>query len=941
MATFGNTVQEPTPAYFDSWWAFQYNILEAGIITSITADFGSVGEVHIGVYADNGSDFPGALLVETGPWTPSAPGKQTKNVTRTPFSAGKIWIIVGCADPSATIMYDAVRNEALSGTRQFGGSYGAMPNPFPAGGGYNVADVSIYATYTTETEPPTEPPSTDFIISHCDSLDGSGDPISGSWMESGATLTLDTVDKVEGIASIVASVPAGTTPWSMTPAKLGNNYSLVGKEVVVFRLKTNHPEVPLGVYIVTAEGAGWTSYGLANFNLPNSDWNTAKFDFRTSPDGYPDFSMIRTVVIVANTFQATSPLPSDYYLKYDYITAETPTTPIPVAITISSTNNALTVGQTATLTAKVWGGTPPYNVEWKINGASVATGLTYTFTPSMPGMYTVTATATDSVGGTATSSSLPINVVKAFTPATPLHTEGALIKNSSGQVVLLRGVNGTSFLEDSTGNFGSFGTWNATEAENFIRNMAAQGFNLCRVLINMDWWLTNSRNSWNGTNTTDRGLVDCLTGFITMCVNYGVYIIIEPWQIVGPNLPNGGGASGQTPLPWGVSPINTPTDFVNWWSNVAQRLGAMPNVIFGLYNEPHGNENEWFTGVQPAIDAIRLISQNLIAVQLGYCGGFDWINRHPLTGGNILYQNHIYRGGGNTFWDGPPMIYISKTDIENYLLTNWSYNQVIGIHPVLIGEIGAKLSGQLNEEIWWENILSVLNDWGASYAAWHWGIGVGTYALRDSSGNLTWTGIDLVNAIAATVTLNVVAGTNGSVSPAGSQTLSIGQPYQFQAMPSPGYSFDHWDLSGTNKGSSNPLNLTATEDMNGQTLTAIFTANPVPQITLNIAVEGDGNTDLTAGSHTFNVGDTVSIAAIPQAGVTFIRWTLNSTIYIDNPLPLLITEEMDGQTLTAVFTTAPTPTPGPPDLAVAGAIVLGLVDAGLMAWALAAGSGLI
>jgi hypothetical protein len=80
----------------------------------------------------------------------------------------------------------------------------------------------------------------------------------------------------------------------------------------------------------------------------------------------------------------------------------------------------------------------------------------------------------------------------------------------------------------------------------------------------------------------------------------------------------------------------------------------------------------------------------------------------------------------------------------------------------------------------------------------------------------------------STISLTIVAGTGGRVSPSGAQTLNINQTYQFNANPNSGYEFDHWDLNGQNKGSTSPLTLTVTIDMTGQTLTALFKVLPTP-----------------------------------------------------------------------------------------------------------------
>jgi hypothetical protein len=78
------------------------------------------------------------------------------------------------------------------------------------------------------------------------------------------------------------------------------------------------------------------------------------------------------------------------------------------------------------------------------------------------------------------------------------------------------------------------------------------------------------------------------------------------------------------------------------------------------------------------------------------------------------------------------------------------------------------------------------------------------------------------------VNLTVVAGAGGSVSPSGVLVLYVGLIYQFNATPAAGYSFNYWNLSGTDIGSANPLFLNITAAMNGETLTAEFTTSVPP-----------------------------------------------------------------------------------------------------------------
>lgn len=161
------------------------------------------------------------------------------------------------------------------------------------------------------------------------------------------------------------------------------------------------------------------------------------------------------------------------------------------------------------------------------------------------------------------------------------------------------------------------------------------------------------------------------------------------------------------------------------------------------------------------------------------------------------------------------------------------------------------------------------------------------------------------------IVLTVQADADGTVNPSGTLLLQVDQAYLFQATPDPGYMLDHWDLSDKSLGSTNPITITATESMDGQTLKPIFTTIPPPQINMNLAVTGSGQTNPAQGAHIFNVGDTIMFTAIPAAGQTFKQWTLDSQAYTDNPLALTITSDMNGKTLTADFTgpTAPIVTP--------------------------------
>ena len=192
----------------------------------------------------------------------------------------------------------------------------------------------------------------------------------------------------------------------------------------------------------------------------------------------------------------------------------------------------------------------------------------------------------------------------------------------------------------------------------------------------------------------------------------------------------------------------------------------------------------------------------------------------------------------------------------------------------------------------------------SGYIFKQWNLGIATYTVNPLNISITndMNGQTLTAIFTKTqVTLTSTAGANGSVAPVGSWILNIGQTYQFTAIPSNGYTFDHWDIGGQNKGSTNPISITATVEMDGATLTAIFTVIPPQQIIVTVAVQGNGTTDLAPGTHEFHAGDTITIAAIPSAGNAFKQWQLDGMTYKDNPLSLPVTTDLNGKTLTAEF----------------------------------------
>ena len=206
---------------------------------------------------------------------------------------------------------------------------------------------------------------------------------------------------------------------------------------------------------------------------------------------------------------------------------------------------------------------------------------------------------------------------------------------------------------------------------------------------------------------------------------------------------------------------------------------------------------------------------------------------------------------------------------------------------------------------------------GQVYNFQYWKVGRGG-AMPTPAGStnpliLQMTANTVVVAVYAvqSITLNVVAGTGGTVDKPGANVLPVNGSYSFTASPAANYTFDHWQLRLSdntiqNLGADLTLSGTTPANWDNATLTALFTQQIPQTITLNVVVNGNGT--VNPNGTTYNVGDTVTWTAMPISPSIFKEWTLNGTTYPDNAnhtLTLPITLAMNGQTLTAYFEVPP------------------------------------
>ncbi len=166
---------------------------------------------------------------------------------------------------------------------------------------------------------------------------------------------------------------------------------------------------------------------------------------------------------------------------------------------------------------------------------------------------------------------------------------------------------------------------------------------------------------------------------------------------------------------------------------------------------------------------------------------------------------------------------------------------------------------------------------------------VTTYTFNDVTANHTIAAYFAINQYTITAT----AGTGGNINPPGAIPVNYGEDKTFTITPNTGYHITNVLVDGVSQGAISSY--TFTNVITSHTISANFAAN---QYTLIINIEGQGTTNPTAGTHTYNQGEIATITATPTTGYIFHHWTGDTTGY-NNPATITMNSD---KTITAVFT---------------------------------------
>lgn len=276
-----------------------------------------------------------------------------------------------------------------------------------------------------------------------------------------------------------------------------------------------------------------------------------------------------------------------------------------------------------------------------------------------------------------------------------LHVEGKYVKNSEGDIILLKGINYGAFIWSELANW--TGDSKIEYNKQQIETMKDWGFNVVRLNFIESLWSVQK---------------DLILQTVRWCKEYGLYVILDMhyW----------------TPDGWETE--FAPPDWQQWrdaWKAHVQWIdeeNLTDSVLIGLWNEPHKplSWEVYAKEVQKCVEVIREVDNEIIIVVDAWdCDNLFFVEQddYRINDSNIIYSPHLYR---NNLLDIP---YELET-LRNFIETNYGWTSAQSYAPILIGEFNAKAleDNQYTSEelIWLDNFLKLLKEWEIGFCAWTW-----------------------------------------------------------------------------------------------------------------------------------------------------------------------------------------------------------------------------
>ena len=330
----------------------------------------------------------------------------------------------------------------------------------------------------------------------------------------------------------------------------------------------------------------------------------------------------------------------------------------------------------------------------------------------------------------------PTAPARAATDVAPLHVEGNRLVDSSGQRLVLRGVNrpGTEYMCAQDRGIADGPIDEASIAA--IRSWRA---NAVRVPLNEHCWLgiDDGAATPQYIGETYR---ETVAAFVDRLLAGGLYVILElKWSA-----PAGQPATNQGPMP-------NASYSAAFWTSVADRFKDDGRVIFDLFNEPIPNNNQndatdeaarrswecWRDGGTASCDPTLRLGTKATTMSASEAIGMQTlVDAVRATGAS----NVIMLGGiqwANTLWSSPTrnwLAYKPADPFDNLIAAvhiypgNWCVTvscydaeiaPVAAQVPVIASEVGIESCDSATAS-WLTTLLSWLDARQSGYLAWAW-----------------------------------------------------------------------------------------------------------------------------------------------------------------------------------------------------------------------------
>jgi PKD repeat protein len=241
---------------------------------------------------------------------------------------------------------------------------------------------------------------------------------------------------------------------------------------------------------------------------------------------------------------------------------------------------------------------------------------------------------------------------------------------------------------------------------------------------------------------------------------------------------------------------------------------------------------------------------------------------------------------------------------------------------VSISVVGMGTTSPMGATLYPENSTITVNQQAVSNWVFdHWEVN-GNTVLSDS---LYLTINENTNIIAyfiqiTHVLIMGVVGQGTTVPSVGEHNYVHGAEVDLVGIPSAGWIFVRWEENGTQISVNQTLGIIMDAD---RSIVAIFEEVIVPpeQHSVSIAIIGSGETIPAADTYLVNDGELLQLEAVPAEGWKFDHWEGN----LSGSIPSAEITVLSNLSITAVFSESTTPAPFPVGVALAGALVVGIL----------------